>query len=149
LLGLRRWRRFERRRSRWGRGGDGLEREREELERLKRKLRRELEEERRGDSGVALASELGVCSSCGCAGGVITSWPKVSERRKVISGGGGDDGGFCGLVVGAEDFSVRSSRLCKMSRSEGILRWLRRSGDWDLQSAICGTGGDAEGLEIQ
>jgi hypothetical protein len=74
----------------------------------------------RGDSGVSLV--LRVCSSCGCAGGVITSWPKVSERRNVISGGGGDNGGFWGAVVGAEDFSVRSSRLCRMSRSEGILK---------------------------
>jgi hypothetical protein len=111
-------------------------REREELERWKKKLRRELEEPRRGDSGVSLV--LRVCSSCGCAGGVITSWPKVSERRKVISGGGGDKGGFWGADFDAEDFSVRSSRLCRMSRSEGILTswwWFCRSAG--VGSAIC------------
>lgn len=54
----------------------------------------------------------------------MTSWPKVSVRKKVNSGCGGDDEWFWGVVVvDGEDFSVRSSRFCKMFRREGISRW--------------------------
>ena len=80
----------------------------------------------------------------------MTSWPKVSERRKVISGCGGDDGGFWGVVVDGEDFSVRSSRLCKMFRSEGISMWYCRSADCEI--VICDMRyamRDAEGVEMQ
>lgn len=71
----------------------------------------------------------------GSAGGLMTSWPRVSVRKKVISGCGEDDGGFWGVVVDGENFSVRSSRLCKMFRSEGISMWYCRSAGCEI--VIC------------
>lgn len=84
------------------------------------KLRRDVLELGRGESPEISGfgereGEYGGSSEC--VGGVMTSWPKVSERRKVISGGGGDVGvgvAYCGVG------SVISSRLWRRFRREGI-----------------------------
>lgn len=99
MLRLRwsRWRRFERRRSRRGWGDDGgLDNEPERDERRNSwKLRRGEVVDEVGWSGEDRICSLSSWS--GYTGGVITSWPKVSDRRNVISGGGGEVG------MGAEE----------------------------------------------
>lgn len=72
------------------RGGEGLETEPERGERWRNeKLRRGVDKGGRLWSGVI--GEVGWNSEW-CVGGVMTSWLKVSERTKVISGVGGEFG---------------------------------------------------------
>lgn len=49
----------------------------------------------------------------------MTSWPNVSERRKVISGGGGDVG--MGVAYCGGGSLVISSRFWRRFRREGIV----------------------------